>query len=271
MHKRKIIFTIAAVTLSLLIVFLTGCRPGPADKDARGGRDILYQVSTIDALLGGLYDGILSYGELQRYGDMGLGTFTALDGEMVAVDGIFYQVKMDGKAYKVADDMQTPFACVTFFDADLKQNVPSGTDFNGLEAYIDSIMPTQNIFYAIVVEGTFSYMKTRSVPAQEKPYPPLAQVTPHQAVFDFKNVEGTVVGFRCPDYVSGLNVAGYHLHFLTADRSAGGHVLELETADAALMLDDTSEFTMVLPGKSTGFYTMDFTPDTSDALQGIER
>ena len=144
-------------------------------------------------------------------------------------------------------------------------------DYQGLETFLDTVLPTENIFYAIKIDGTFSFMKTRSVPAQEKPYPPLAEVTPHQAVFEFENVEGTVIGFRCPDYVSGLNVSGYHLHFLTADRGEGGHVLELEIADAVASLDCTSAFTMVLPDEGTGFYTIDFTPDTSGTLQGIER
>lgn len=271
MNRIKLLTGAAVCLLCIAALLSSGCgaaRDITADSD---GHDTLYQVSTIDALLGGLYDGIVSFRQLQSYGDMGLGTFAALDGEMVALEGEFYQVKMDGVAYPVADDMLTPFACVTFFEPDLAREVPAGTDYSGLEAFTDSLLPTENIFYAVVIEGTFSYMKTRSVPAQDKPYPPLADVTPHQAVFEFRDVEGTVVGFYCPAYVSGLNVAGYHLHFLTADRGAGGHVLALETAQAELALDCTSAFTMLLPGEGTGFYTMDFTPDTSDLLEGVER
>lgn len=271
MDRKNILLLFIICVLCLTAVPAAACGQAKTDVAGMDGRDTLYQVSTIDALLNGLYDGILPYGRLESYGDMGLGTFTALDGEMVAVEGKFYQVKMDGKAYQVPDDMQTPFACVTFFEPDLEQSLPAGLDFNGLEAYIDGLIPTQNIFYAVIVDGTFSRMKTRSVPAQAKPYPPLAEVTPHQAVFDFEDVGGTVVGFRCPAYVSGLNVPGYHLHFLTADRSAGGHVLELETKQANLEMDYTSGFSMLLPGQETGFYTMDFTPQTSATLNDVER
>ena len=62
-------------------------------------REVLVQTSTIDALLDGVYDGELTYAELSRYGDFGIGTFEGLDGEMIAFDGAIWQVKSDGKAY----------------------------------------------------------------------------------------------------------------------------------------------------------------------------
>ncbi len=110
------------------------------------------QVSTIEALMEGLYDGVMTYGELERYGDFGIGTFDNLDGEMVGFDGIFYQVRTDGVAYEVSDNMTTPFAEVTFFDADLRQDLPEGLDYEQLREYVDGILPTVNIFHAIKVE-----------------------------------------------------------------------------------------------------------------------
>ena len=97
----------------------------------------------------------------------------AFDGEMVGFDGDFYQVKADGIAYPVTDSMRTPFASVTFFDVDCEESLPEGMDYNRLPDFMGSILPTDNIFYALRIEGTFSYMKTRSVPVQQKPYPPL--------------------------------------------------------------------------------------------------
>src|SRR5918995_4538526 len=73
----------------------------------------LFQTSTIDALLEGKYDGDVSFAELEERGDFGLGTLDALDGEMVALDGGFYQVKADGQAYAIDREMRTPFAVVT--------------------------------------------------------------------------------------------------------------------------------------------------------------
>jgi acetolactate decarboxylase len=99
-------------------------------------------------------------------------------------------------------------------------------DYGQLEQYLDKLLPTENIFYAIKIEGTFKYIKTRSVPKQNKPYPPLVEVVKNQPTFEFHNVKGTIVGFRCPSYVEGINVPGYHLHFITGDKKAGGHLLE---------------------------------------------
>ncbi|NLO29340.1 MAG: alpha-acetolactate decarboxylase, partial [Methanosarcina mazei] len=58
--------------------------------------DVLYQVSTIDALLLGVYDGVLPVSDLKTHGDFGIGTFDGLEGEMLALDGNYYQIKTDG-------------------------------------------------------------------------------------------------------------------------------------------------------------------------------
>jgi acetolactate decarboxylase len=70
----------------------------------------LFQTSTIDALLHGEYDGDVDFAELSGRGDFGLGTLEALDGEMVALDGGFYQVKADGRAHEIDPRARTPFA-----------------------------------------------------------------------------------------------------------------------------------------------------------------
>jgi acetolactate decarboxylase len=44
-----------------------------------------------------------------------LGTVNYLDGEMIGLDGKFYQVKADGVASIIPDAIVSPFATVTFF------------------------------------------------------------------------------------------------------------------------------------------------------------
>lgn len=190
---------------------LSSCAPAPKN-------DALTQVSTIDALLNGLYDGMISLADLKAHGDFGIGTFEGLDGEMIFYDGVFYQVKADGIAYIPEDSLTAPFAVVTFFDTDKEVRLADGTDYVSLLTFLDEILPTDNIFYAVEITGTFSYVQTRSVPAQHKPYPPLTEVTEGQTVFEFTDVEGTIVGFFSPPYADGINVPGYHLHFLTDDK-----------------------------------------------------
>lgn len=59
--------------------------------------------------------------------------------------------------------------------------------------HITALFPVQNVIYAVKITGKFDYMKTRSVTAQEKPYPRLVEVTKDQSVFEFNDTEGTIV------------------------------------------------------------------------------
>jgi acetolactate decarboxylase len=207
----------------------------------------LFQTSTIDALLEGKYDGDVSFAELEGRGDFGLGTLDALDGEMIALDGSFYQVRADGRAYAIDERARTPFAVVTFFEPNLSRTLDTPMDFETFCARLDRHVGGEASCYAVRVEGHFDYVKTRSVPRQRKPYPPLAEVVEHQPSFELYDVAGSLVGFRFPRYAQGLNVAGYHFHFITADRSAGGHVLEFRMARGELRVDSEADLRLELP------------------------
>lgn len=237
---------------------------------AVSGNDVLYQVSTIDALLQGVYDGALSVRELETHGDFGIGTLDGLDGEMLALDGNYYQVKSDGIAYPVSENMTTPFATVTFFEADEKLRPEKPMNLTELEQYLDLNLPSENFFYAVKIDGNFSYLKARSVPKQEPPYIKLANVVANQTVFEFENVSGTLVGFRTPDYVTSINVPGYHLHFITENRSTGGHVLEFELENGTAALDTTTFFFMKLP-TSDNFSKVELGQDLNAEMETVEK
>lgn len=274
LKKRRPVILILSILFCLFTVL--GCSSSPAGSpkyadNPVAGRETLMQVSTINALMAGVYDGIISCGQIRGYGDFGIGTFDKLDGEMIVLDGDVYQVRADGIAYTVSDTVSTPFAAVTYFDTDLQQKLVAGMNLTEFQKYLDGIVPTANIFYAIKIEGTFSYVKTRSVPPQNKPYPVLAEVTQKQSVFEFNNVSGTIVGFKCPQYVNGVNVPGYHLHFLTADRKAGGHVLEFTLQAANASIDKTPNFLMLLPDERSDFYKIDLTGDKQKELDKAEK
>ena len=131
----------------------------------------LFQTSTIDALLKGKYNGDVSFAELEERGDLGLGTLDALDGEMIALEGSFYQVKADGQAYAIDKRQRTPFAVVTFFEPNLSQTLAKPMDYETFVAYLDRLVSGEASCYAVRVDGWFEYVKTRSVPRQQKPYP----------------------------------------------------------------------------------------------------
>jgi acetolactate decarboxylase len=214
---------------------------------AQGGRDVHYQAYIFNALLERVYDGEISVKDLKQHGDFGIGTYNGLDGEMIGLDGDFYQIDMDGVAHRVDDSMKTPFAAVTFFKPDRTASLDRVDDFEQLKRELDSLLPTKNIFYAIKIEAAFKYIKARSVPKQKRPYPPLSEIFKVQGIFEFRNVRGTLVGFRCPSYVKGINIVGYHFHFISADKKQGGHVLECRLEDALVGIDFISGFYLALP------------------------
>jgi acetolactate decarboxylase len=257
LFKRKYLFF-----AYIVFCFLGGC------VKVEENSDVLFQVSTINALLEGVYDGEFSFGELKSHGDLGLGTFNSLDGEMTMIDGEVYQVRSDGKVYIMPDSAKTPFSVVTFFEEDTSIVLDSFMDYKTLEEFIDKALPTKNIIYAIKIEGLFKYIHTRSVPAQEKPYPPLAEVVKTQPQFEFYNERGTLVGFRMPDYINGINVPKYHLHFVTEDRKGGGHLLDCVTDKVKINIDFTDKISVILP-KTEAFYKADLNKETN--LGKIER
>jgi len=254
-----------SLLLAILIgLWLTGAAGLAAD------RQVLFQTSTLQALMNGVYDGDCSFGELKRHGDFGLGTFDALDGEMVAVDGKFYQVKTDGKVYPVNPAQNTPFGEVTFFKADKTLALSEPLDYQQLEKFILKQLPTQNLPYALKITGTFAYIKTRSVPRQTKPYPPLMEAAQHQTVFEFREVDGVIVGFYHPKYLAGVNVAGFHCHFLTGDRQAGGHLLDCRLKRAKLELSRLDDIHLRLPG-TAAFYQTDLSGDKKQEIEKVEK
>jgi acetolactate decarboxylase len=230
----------------------------------------LYQVSTLRALQEGAFDGQVTCGELRRHGDLGIGTFEALDGEMIVLNGRVYQAPAQGPVRQAADSLKAPFACVTFFRPQQTLQHQSAVSLADLERQLDLHTPTKNLFYAVRIDGTFSYVKTRSVPRQKEPYPRLIEATRQQSVFEFHDVRGTVVGVYCPAYASGVNLPGWHLHFITADRTGGGHVLELAGRDLCAQLQTIRQLQMTLP---TGgrFYQADMAGDASKELEKAEK
>ena len=229
------------------------------------------QISTIDALLAGVYDGQMSCARLMPYGNLGIGTFDHLDGEMILLDGEIYQIKSDGKVYRPHTALTTPFAAVCRFSADeiIPLDVP--ITYAELKGLLDERIPNRNLFCAIKIRGHFKSVHTRSVPAQTKPYPPLAKVTAHQPEFRETDINGTIVGFRCPPFVKGINVPGYHLHFLSDSKEFGGHLLGFEMEKGQCAVDICNKFVLILPENGDAFKSVDLSKDRSKELKRVEQ
>lgn len=212
-----------------------------------------FQVSTLGALNVGIYQGASTLSELKQHGDFGLGTLDGLDGEMILLNGKAYQIKADGKAYPVADDAKTPFSAVTFFRKERSLRLTGKMTYDQLQQEINKKLPTSNLPYAIRIKGTFPALKVRSVPKQTPPYQPLKDVvSQQQRLFELQDVQGTLVGFRLPQFLDGINVTGYHFHLLTNDRQGGGHLLEGEFLDPIVDVEILSDWQMIFP-RNTAF------------------
>lgn len=256
---------IQRICIGLVAVLVVGCASKPQLVIQE---KTLFQVSTIDALLQGDYDGYTSLNELSTKGDFGVGTVNALDGELVIENGKFYQIKSDGKVYRPSGELKTPFASIVKFLPDDSLGVHD-LDFAHLKLLIDSLMKSPNYFFAIRLEGEFDSVRTRSVPAQQKPYPALAVVTQNQPEFRIQATKGKLTGFFCPEFVKGINISGYHLHYLSDDKTSGGHLLDFRLKSGKLKFEKIRNFEMQLP-ESGSFQKTEYKTDRTGELKKVE-
>jgi acetolactate decarboxylase len=213
---------------------------------AGGAPHEAFQTSTLAALLDGAYDGDVTFGELRAHGDLGLGTLQHLDGEMVAVDGEFWQASATGRVRRIADDELTPFAVVCPFAPDVERALARPLRHEGLLAAIEEHVGESGTV-AVRIDGRFSRVGARSVPAQRRPYLPLEEVAARQVLFEWHDLDATLVGFRFPQAAGGIELPGYHLHVISTDRTRGGHVLAADLVAGTLCVDRVSTLRLELP------------------------
>ncbi len=245
--------------------------PGAVRHDGlshEGATHEAFQTSTLAALLDGAYEGDVTFAELAEHGDLGLGTLQHLDGEMIAVDGEFWQARADGVLRRIEPRERTPFAVVCRFAPDASQALgPCGYEqlLAAVEEHVDATTGT----VAVRVDGHFARVRARTVPAQSRPYPPLSAVAEQQIISEWRDLDATLVGFRFPDVAAGIELPGYHLHVIDAGRTRGGHVLDAELARGTLRVDRVSALRLELPAG----VELPGAPGAADAaaLERIER
>ncbi len=258
-----------ARSMVLLVCLLTaGCATVSNQRDPLA-RETIFQVATISALQESVYDGEVSLAELKRRGDVGIGTFDALNGEMIMLEGKVWRFGADGSVTEMPDATKTPFAAVTFFEPDFSQSLTPMTSLPNFITQTDAILPSLNLPYAVRIEGVFSMVKTRAPHRQARPYPRLIDALANQPEFEYRNVRGTMIGYRLPPYVNGINVPGWHLHFLSADRGKAGHVLGFTVQEATFAYDISPNLLMAVPTRGD-FVQRDLTRDVSAELHTIE-
>jgi acetolactate decarboxylase len=226
----------------------------------------LFQVSTSGALVRGVYQRAVSVEVLKQHGDFGLGTFDDLDGEMTVLEGNVYQARADGSVREVPDSVSAPFAVITRLEADARGQIPCVGDLSELVARCDHYRESDNLFFAIRIDGHFDYVHTRAVRATDQP---LAQAAAVQPEFSFHQVDGTLVGIWSPSFSSAFSIPGYHFHFLSSDRTKGGHLLDCSGRNLEMQVERLTEFHISLP-ESEEFLKADLSKDPSAELASAE-
>ncbi|MDS0788682.1 acetolactate decarboxylase [Proteus vulgaris] len=228
----------------------------------------IYQNSLMSSLIAGVYDSDVTIADLLKHGDFGLGTFERLDGELVAFDNNVFQLRSDGSARKALNSQKSPFAVMTFFNCDIEHHFSYGASQKEIHNVINQYVPSDNLFCAIRIEGEFELVKTRTVPRQEPPYRPMLEAIENQPIFTFHNETGTIAGFRSPQFTQGINVAGFHEHYINQQRQGGGHVLDYYLKKGTLQIGIISRLTIDLPSQSA-FLQANLMPD--NLHQAIEQ
>lgn len=273
MHTKKILSV--AIAAAMLLAALSGCAakaPQPAAEPLTD-RDCLYQTALLQSLMLGDYYGSVSVGRLKACGDTGIGTFDGLNGELIMLDGTVYAALSDGTVTVMPDDMTVPFSNVTFLEEDSRETLTGIGSMEELKQVMTEIVSRQgsNYFYMATISGTFDTIQYRSEYAQTEPYKPLAEVMlTDQVIFEGEALTGTIVALYCPGYMDGLNTSGWHFHFLSEDKTKGGHLLDVSFDKGSAVIDKTTAFEMLLPEEEF-FQGIDLTTDLEAAISKVEK
>ena len=228
------------------------------------------QISLFSVLLAGRYGGVVSVGEVKKMGSMAIATMDRLDGEMQMIDGVVYQACADGQVYLPGDDETVPFGTIADFSAGETARLAGIPSYEQFEARMNDCCPRNDFPLAIRLSGRFDSMKVRTVRRQEKDGVGLAEAAKDEAVFEFREVRGDLVGFRLPGYVAGINAPGWHLHFMDETRKHGGHVVNFALLEGDLSFCHASDYHIRLPDSPDVFAGLDLNRDWSGDLKKAE-
>jgi acetolactate decarboxylase len=234
-------------------------------------KNLIYQTGTINSLLQGVYLGNKTIKQVMKYGDFGLGTYDNVNGELIACDGVCYRANGEGHL-EVADPHSfTPFGVVTKFVSQHREELGK-FDFHSLEQHLLDLFPSRNLVYALRISGKFKQINLRSeecfrnIEGQK-----LADVLPKmQNMFDLQNIEGTLVGVWYPEYMSRVNVAGFHFHFVDTGRQHGGHVFGFDMEHGILDIQALHDVQINLI-ESTTFEQADLAGHLADEVKAVEK
>ena len=234
----------------------------------------MYQVSTLQALAMGYSRAVVSVGDFLKHGDIGLGTFEDVDGEMILLDGNCYRAQEDGSVLKAEPGMGVPFAVTTFLHKGMEFAVERIEDMDALKQVLDLKIEEDfglNSMHVVRIDGRFSKICARSESAYHSQHVSLREILQKtQKDFEFQDITGTLVCVYFPDYMDGINAPGWHLHFISEDKTRGGHVFDLKMEGGDATVNKISCIQIELP-KAPDFDTYSLKQASQDEIKEVEQ
>ena len=233
-----------------------------------------YQVSTLQALALGFSKSVMTVGELLQHGDLGLGTFEDVDGEMIVLDGRCHRAKNNGDVVLAEDDRGVPFAAVCHFSPQRVEKLTGMDSIEQLKTWLTVRIEEDfglNSMYAVRIDGEFSKVDARSESGTKAHHVTLKDaLSVTQKAFVFENIKGSLVCVYYPDYMDGINAEGWHLHFLSEDKKHGGHVFDISLADGSASFCRITSVEIKIPD-SPAFDTYALKRASQDEIKSVEQ
>lgn len=222
-----------------------GVTDGSTDTSTPSGEPgVAHQSAPYEVNPTSQWEGTTTLEEMRSWGDFGVGALEGFKAELV-IDGEPYAVTSDGVPRPVADDELGLYTVITHFEAEQRSELEGPVTCDELtRTVLPALLPDPDAMYALRIDGHFSQAQPRSFRGWDPPYPSaLVLITTGEVRFDLADVSGSIIAYYFPPGASsfcslGANCAqeGFHLHFITDDGRAGGHLLSCvaESGDVSI-------------------------------------
>ena len=233
-----------------------------------------YQVSTLQALSLGFSKSVVTVEELLRHGNLGLGTFEDVDGEMIVWDGKCYRAKDDGDIELAENERGVPFAVVCNFKSSRSEEFGKMNTIDQLKEWLTLRIEEEfglNSMYAVKIDGEFAKVDARSESGTRAHHLSLKDaLSVTQKAFIFENITGSLICVHYPDYMDGINAAGWHMHFLSEDKKNGGHVFDVSIIRANAAFCRITNLEIQIPD-TPAFDTYALKNASQDEIKSVEQ
>ena len=234
----------------------------------------IFQISTLQALALGYSRAVVPVSELLKHGDIGLGTFEDVNGEMIVADGECWRATEDGTVWRAEPDMGVPFASVAKAGYSVDFEIEGIKDIGKLKELLTLKIEEDfglNSIHIARIDGYFHTIHARAGAPYRSQHITLKDIlSKTQKDFCFESLYGTLVCVYYPDYMDGINASGWHMHFVSQDRSLGGHVFEVSMRSGECQVQKMDRIEIQLP-KEPAFDTYSLKEASKDEIAQVEQ